>query len=185
MDVSLKLFFLGFSFFIVICDQSEVCFGLHTCINDLGKFFLIFLFDLIDLVPSIVFNLVSLLFVFLHHVLNIILQSVGLLNLLFKFNLLLLLEFLDDLFMMHEELIKSLLKLFSFFLLLSEQFLVAKGISLHLVTVVLLSPLQLNAMSLPHLLNLVRVHLLHVSLRLHEGFIPISILDFLVLNFHL
>lgn len=185
MDISLKLLLLRFCLFIVIRYERKISLWLHSSIYNLCKFFLVPLFDLIYLIPGIIFNLVSLILVFSHHSFDLFLESVSFLDLLFKFYLLFLLELLHNLLMMSKEFSKSLFKLLSFILLLCEKFLISKCISLHFVIVVLLSSFEFNLMSLGHLLYLFLVHSLHFFLWIKECLVSISVFDFLILNFHL
>ena len=70
---SLQLLFLALCFFVFICDQGEICFRLHPCIYDLGKSFLIFFLSLVNIIPGLVFNILSFFFVLLHHSLDLLL----------------------------------------------------------------------------------------------------------------
>lgn len=91
---------------------------MHSLVNDLSQFLLIPFLDEINLVPSIVFDPVPLFLMILHHPLDVLLEPVGLLDLLLELDLLLILQLLDDLLVVHEQLVQSQLELVRLLLLL-------------------------------------------------------------------
>ena len=77
--------------FEVIVDKREITLGLHTLIDDLGKFLFVLVFKDIDFVPSVTLDLFSLLFVLLHHQLDLLLEPIGFFGLPVKLDPLILL----------------------------------------------------------------------------------------------
>jgi len=100
VDSSLFSISLSLTLLEVIMDESQITLRLHSLINDLGKLFFVFVFELIDLDPGLVFDPFSFLLVTFHHRLNIFFEPISLLSLPVKLDLLILFQLLDDLLMM-------------------------------------------------------------------------------------
>lgn len=73
--------------------------GLHASVDDLSKVFLIFLFDNINFVPSLVFNLLPLLLILFNHILELLLKVFELFVFFFLLVFVLLLHLLALLFL--------------------------------------------------------------------------------------
>ena len=65
------LFFLLLFIAILIPNQSQFTLLLHAFVDLLGQFLLVFLFDAFNLLPCLVFDALTLLFVALNHLLDL------------------------------------------------------------------------------------------------------------------
>jgi len=164
-------------------NKREITLGLHTLIDNLGKFLFILVFEHIDFVPSVTLDFFSLILVLLHHHFDLRFQPIGLIGLTVQLNPLILLQLLDDLLMMETELIESLFELSRVLIFLCLEFIEPLEIRIHLFGIVLLSSVHFNAVGLIHLVDLVFVHSLHVLLGLQKLLIPVVILNLLVFDF--
>ena len=92
-------------FLIVIMNQSQVALGLHTLIYDDCKFLLVFVFENINSVPRLIFNLLSFSLVILYHQLNFFFQPISFLTLSVKLNFLVLFKLFDNFLVVETEFI--------------------------------------------------------------------------------
>ncbi len=70
---------------VLVLDHSEFTSHLHTVVNQLGKFFLVFLFDLFNLIPGLIFDQLSFRLVTLIHTFDLERQGLFLRFFLFAF----------------------------------------------------------------------------------------------------
>ena len=82
LGLLLNLFLLVISFLLlgleIVVNEGQVALSLHTSIDFLGEELLIFVLEIVDLDPSVVFNSFSLGLMSLHHLLDLFLKSIGL-----------------------------------------------------------------------------------------------------------
>lgn len=183
LDVILLLHLLRFLFLVVVVYEGQVTLRLHTLIDDDSKVFLIFIFEDIDFLPGIILDSLSLLLMILDHVLNVVFETSGLLNLSVELDLLILSEFLNDLLVVKTELIKTLFKFSCVLIFLSLQFVESLLIGVHLISVILASTLLLDLMTLLNLAHLFFVHSVSVLFGLKELLIESFVFFFLVFDF--
>ena len=100
MNVLLSLLLLGLSLFVVIGHKSQFSLALHASINNLSQFLLVLLLYPVNILPCLVFNFFSLIFMSIHESLYFLSQLSSLFFLLIKLIGVLLLKVLQDFLVM-------------------------------------------------------------------------------------
>ena len=74
LDLLLKVVSLLLVVAVLVADQGQLTLLLHAFVDLHSQFSLVFLFDRLDILPSLVLDLLSVLLVILHHLLNLLRQ---------------------------------------------------------------------------------------------------------------
>ena len=163
LDLFAQIFHLLLLVSVLVLDQSQLTLHLHAVVYEFGQIFLVFLFDLFDLVPGLIFNQFTLVFVALDHLLNLMRKSFFLGLFFFTLKDLVSIEIRHQLLMGQVGLTHQHFKLFEVFLLLSFQSFVALLVRSSFFSLVLCFFLEFIAV-LVHLdVDLFLVSSLHVS----------------------
>ena len=176
------LFFLLLFIAVLVPNQRQFTLLLHAFVDLLGQFLLVFLFDAFDLLPCLVLDALTLLFVALDHLLD--LETEGLF-LGFQFFAL---ENLVAVDLLHKGLVGQVclthehFKLLQVLLLLVLQVLVAIAIGLALLVLVLGLLVEQVAMVILPLLDFLLVLALHISGLLLDLFHLLASLEVLLLH---
>jgi len=71
LDLFAQIFHLLLLVSVLVFDQGQLTLHLHAIVDKFGEVFLVFLLDFFDLVPGLVFYQFALVFVALHHLLDL------------------------------------------------------------------------------------------------------------------
>jgi len=148
----------------------------------LGKFLLVFVFQDVDLFPSIVFDSLTKLFVLFHHGLDGLFQTLSLLSLAVQLDFLILLKFIGNLLVVQSQLVQSLFKLGVVSVFLSLKLVESLLVCIHFVGIVVLAAFHVLLVLPGDVVDPVLVGIFSLLLGVIELIVPLLVLDSLVVN---